>query len=325
MPGPEQSVNKTGSKKEEQVQKKEQTGFGSEPGRSAGTFFRILRFPLSRIMLAVLVLAVGYFSCSALLKPLTRIMRPEEIIGRPIRAILTAIALIYLYRLLFTFYEKRKVTELSLSYLRREALLGLVGGMIMITGAVSVLSLLGFFRILACEFSVVKILAGFSVIFTLAAAEEIVFRGVIFRITEEWLGTNPALLVSALLFGLAHLPTSGANLLSVISAVSGGIMLCLAFSLTKRLWLPIFLHAGWNFAQVFFGLTVSGISEFTWYSPLQSRLHGPELLSGGKFGIENSIVVIAILTAVCIALNIMRIRSQKKAYHWCQVSHVITS
>ena len=126
--------------------------------------------------------------------------------------------------------------------------------LMMMAGAVSLLAILGYYGIMAWKFSWVKILAGFSILFALAAVEEIVFRGVIFRIMEEWLGFHPALLISALLFGLAHLPTPGANLLSVISAVSGGIMMCLAFSLTRRLWLPVFMHAGWNFAQVLFAI-----------------------------------------------------------------------
>lgn len=272
----------------------------------------LIHGPLSRMLLATTVLVVGYFSISAMLKPLTRLMKPEETSGRPIRAILTALAMFYLYRLLFTIYEKRKVSELARSRFPREALLGLAAGMLMMAGAVSLLAILGYYGIMAWKFSWVKILAGFSILFALAAVEEIVFRGVIFRIMEEWLGFHPALLISALLFGLAHLPTPGANLLSVISAVSGGIMMCLAFSLTRRLWLPVFMHAGWNFAQVLFGLTVSGLSEFNGYSPLQSRLHGPELLTGGKFGIENSIPAIAMVIGVSILLGILQAKSKTR-------------
>jgi len=60
--------------------------------------------------------------------------------------------------------------------------------------------------------------------------EELIYRGAIFRIVEESLGTTVALAVSALLFGLSHLGNNGASLASALSiAVTGGITSSLTY------------------------------------------------------------------------------------------------
>jgi membrane protease YdiL (CAAX protease family) len=50
-------------------------------------------------------------------------------------------------------------------------------------------------------------------------------------------------------FGVAHALNPGATFSSTIGiALQAGVMLGLAYSLTRRLWLPIGIHIGWNFA-----------------------------------------------------------------------------
>jgi len=79
--------------------------------------------------------------------------------------------------------------------------------------------------------------------------EELIYRGAIFRSTEESLGTSVALELSAVVFGLSHLADNAATLSSALSiAVTGGTALGLAYTLTRILWLPISLHFGWNFS-----------------------------------------------------------------------------
>ena len=46
--------------------------------------------------------------------------------------------------------------------------------------------------------------------------------------------------------------------------------------------------------QVFYGTPVSGLDEFSGYSLYQGRLQGPELITGGPFGPENSIITITL-------------------------------
>jgi membrane protease YdiL (CAAX protease family) len=121
--------------------------------------------------------------------------------------------------------------------------------------------------------------------------EEIISRGVLFRLTEEGLGTWIALLVSALFFGFAHITNPGATAWSSLAiSIEAGLLFGLLYHVTRSLWWCIGLHAGWNFVQgAVFGIPVSGIQVD---GLLESRLQGPDWLDGGSFGAEASVLTV---------------------------------
>ena len=133
--------------------------------------------------------------------------------------------------------------------------------------------------------------------------EEIVSRGILFRLTEEGLGTWIALLVSALFFGFAHITNPGATAWSSIAiSVEAGLLFGLLYHVTRSLWWCIGLHAGWNFVQgAVFGIPVSG---FPVDGLLESRLQGPGWLDGGTFGAEAS--VLTVLTCGVVSLWLLQ-------------------
>ncbi|MFI7465009.1 lysostaphin resistance A-like protein [Nonomuraea sp. NPDC049646] len=126
-----------------------------------------------------------------------------------------------------------------------------------------------------------------------AATEELLFRGILFRIVEERAGTWGALVLTGLLFGMSHLFNPHADLWGALAvAIEAGGMLAAAYAATRTLWVPIGLHFGWNFAAAgVFGAEVSGSGA------TQGLLHGttsgPALLSGGAFGPEASVYAVA--------------------------------
>jgi len=133
-----------------------------------------------------------------------------------------------------------------------------------------------------------------------AVGEEIIFRGVIFRLLEEAFGTAVALVVSAIVFGLLHMLNSGATITGVVAvALEAGVLLGLAYALARSLWLPIGIHLGWNFTEGgIFGSAVSGGASA---GVFPMALHGPTLVTGGTFGLEASIISVAVcLTASAI-------------------------
>jgi hypothetical protein len=140
--------------------------------------------------------------------------------------------------------------------------------------------------------------------------EEIVFRGVVFRLLEERAGTSLALAVSSLLFGLGHLVNPNATALGAAAiVVEGGLMLAAAYLLTRRLWLPIGVHAGWNFAQAgIFGVPTSGKRTT---GLLEGELVGPEWLAGGRFGAEASIVAVVVCGALGAVLLVRAARRDR--------------
>jgi membrane protease YdiL (CAAX protease family) len=129
-----------------------------------------------------------------------------------------------------------------------------------------------------------------------ALLEEILFRAYLYRILAMVSGTWISVLLTSALFGAAHAGNRGATLLSSIAiALEAGVLLSGAYAATGRLWAPIGLHFGWNFAESsLFGMSVSGLPETSALS--RGTLSGPALLTGGAFGPEASIA------AVCLCL-----------------------
>ncbi len=137
--------------------------------------------------------------------------------------------------------------------------------------------------------------------------EEILIRGILFRIIEESLGTWIAMAVSAVIFGLLHIFNPGATLVSTIAiALEAGILLAAVYAYTRRLWMVIALHAAWNFTEGgIFGANVSGGSA---HGLFISQFHGSALLTGGKFGPEASLPAVLICLAAGIVFLMLAYR-----------------
>jgi len=127
-----------------------------------------------------------------------------------------------------------------------------------------------------------KIVAG-------AVIEEVLFRLIVLRLLERSVGTAWALIISSLLFGLAHLGNTGASpLIGVMLGVELGLLFGAAYLLTRRIWLCTATHLSWNFVQgAVFSIAVSGQTGDGW---LRGHLTGPDWLTGGAFGAEGSVV-----------------------------------
>ena len=130
--------------------------------------------------------------------------------------------------------------------------------------------------------------------FVVAVFEEIIFRGVLFRLIDDRWNTFVALLVSAVLFGVMHLPNPGATLWSTAAiAIEAGLLLGAAYKFKGTLWLPIAIHWAWNYTQGnILGFAVSG-------EPIQEKLFspiitGPDWITGGAFGAEASVPAVAV-------------------------------
>lgn len=149
----------------------------------------------------------------------------------------------------------------------------------------------------------------FALMALVGLAEETLFRGILFRYLEAGFGSWVALLLTSALFGAVHLSNPAATLWGAAAiAVEAGIMLGAAYMLTRSLWLAIGIHWGWNFVQgSVFGFNVSG-SNLPLASVFKPTISGPELLSGGAFGIEASLIAVVVCTLFGVALLIAAVR-----------------
>ncbi len=138
------------------------------------------------------------------------------------------IACVGAYLILVRGIERRRVTELSLRTMLPYGLRGLVGGVVLFSMVVGLLWLFGCYHVLGINAQVnwlpPLLVAGISA----GVGEEIITRGVLFRIAEEGLGTWWALAISALFFGAAHIFNPNATLWSSLAiAIEAGILLAL--------------------------------------------------------------------------------------------------
>ena len=138
-----------------------------------------------------------------------------------------------------------------------------------------------------------------------AVTEELLFRGVLFRIVEERIGTWIALLLTGVVFGGMHLLNPDATLWGATAiAIEAGFLLAACYAATRNLWVPIGLHFGWNFAAGgIFSVVVSGNGQSD--GLLDATTSGPALLTGGDFGPEGSLCTVVagvLLTVVFLVL-----------------------
>jgi hypothetical protein len=148
-----------------------------------------------------------------------------------------------------------------------------------------------------------------------AFAEELLFRGILFRWIEEFAGSWAALVVTAALFGLVHIENANATWFSSFAiAMEAGVLLGGVYMLTRNLWAPMGLHAAWNFTQGYiFDVPVSGGHQD---GLTQAKLSGPTLLSGGPFGLEASVLALVIATAAGVWLVALAVRRGELVRPW---------
>jgi membrane protease YdiL (CAAX protease family) len=191
---------------------------------------------------------------------------------------------------------------------------GLALGMSLFATVMLVLWIAGVYRLTGWG-GVAPLAAGFLTALLAAVVEEIIFRGFIFRLLEKLTGMWGALALTSILFGAAHAANKGATVgSSVAIALEAGVLLGAAYALTGRLWLPIGLHLGWNFAEgSIFGMAVSGGTQKG--SLITGELHGSNLLTGGVFGPEASILAVVVCLIAAFVLLWKKAHLAKLASH----------
>jgi uncharacterized protein len=192
--------------------------------------------------------------------------------------------------------------------LARDLLVGIGAGAALFSAVILELTAAGAYRIVETHPSIALLYAA-AWILPGAMLEEILFRGVIFRLLAEWSGTWIALGVSSALFGLAHAFNPGATWISTVAiALEAGVLLGAAFIATRSLWAPIGLHFAWNYFEgPVYGTSLSGGS--TAHSLFVAHITGPAWLTGGAFGPEASVPAIVTCSAAAIAILAYAIRT----------------
>jgi membrane protease YdiL (CAAX protease family) len=248
---------------------------------------RVFTHPVLRIVLGVVAVMLPISLTLALIHAL--VPQPLRVVWpMPLAALLSFLS----YRLFTTRIEKRLPTELAFPGAAREVGAGIGLGAALGLAVAGVLAVAGAFVITGSSAGWEFLIKCLPEQIMVATFEELMFRAVLFRIVEQRWGTRTALAVSFVLFALVHLQNDNISALAVLNTGVVSVTLCGAYMLTRRVWLPIGIHFGWNFLyDGFFAVPLSGHAARGW---LQVSLPGPEWLTGGAYGVEASVVTLLV-------------------------------
>jgi len=214
------------------------------------------------------------------------------------------------YVLVLRLLSGKPADDLPLARLPRQLALGSLLGLALMSGTIGGIALLGGYEVSGLNSPDVLVRA-LGMLPFLAAFEELIFRGILFRqLSDRW-GLRAAFGVSAVIFAAMHFTGGSFHPAGFLSILFGGLLMCALYCVSgQRLWMPIGFHAVWNVMQVVYGVPLSGGDDFGFY--MGARLSGPDWLTGGVFGPEASVFALA-LTGGALLVCLMRIRGPRTA------------
>jgi len=270
---------------------------------------KIFNFPVVKIILALLTFMTVVIIGQQIAVKLLDLTSLDKDYRNLLKGLFVSISCIFSYILFFKKYDKRVVTEFATNRLVKNLFIGFAVGFILQSLTILVIYLNG-------SYSVVKInpisfiLIPFALMFTVAIIEEVLVRGIIFRIMEEKLGSYISLTFSSVLFGVLHLANPNVTLISAICITTAGFLMGATFIYSRNLWMPIALHFAWNFTQSgIFGAITSGNEKTN--SLIVAKIQGPEFITGGEFGPEGSIQAIVFCAIGTIIFLVLSQRENK--------------
>ncbi|MEO8810899.1 MAG: type II CAAX endopeptidase family protein [Rhodanobacter sp.] len=261
---------------------------------------RLVYSPVARIVVFLALFIALSFGAGAVLHVFGWSKNSPALQQAMAQFVIRALIPLAAYLILVRWIERRRISELAPSTLVPQGFLGVVFGLVLSSLIVGLLYVVGSYHVIGTDPNAPWVQALLVVGLGAGIGEEIMFRGVLFRVVEEGFGTWAALVVSALFFGAVHMGNPGATLWSSAAIViEAGLLFGILYHVSRSLPLCMGLHAAWNFAQgTIYGIPVSGTAAEGW---LVSRRTGPDWLSGGVFGAEASVVALA-LCSVCTAV-----------------------
>jgi hypothetical protein len=254
-----------------------------------GRMGRMARFPLTWMLIGLL----GVGGVSALTAG-----------GQPVLDVVGAVAAVAVYWAVMRFVARRRTPEIAGRRAGREALSGAGIGLGFVLVSVFLIAVFGGYSFTWSSGDVLSVVLPVAAVSVGAAVtEELIFRGLALQALERLCGSWAALAITALVFGGVHLANPGATTWSSLAiALEAGVLLGVAYLWRRSIWFVAGLHFAWNTTVGLLGIPVSGH-----VSPglLTTEVAGPTLLTGGEFGLEASIVSVAVSVLLAIPMLVL--------------------
>jgi membrane protease YdiL (CAAX protease family) len=275
---------------------------------------RIIDFPLMAMVIAVALFVGTVWLAGMGIRPLPHWGIPDA--SRQMIAGLVVVAIVVaVYKLAICKLGEEPRDDLRREHGVRDLALGLGGGALLFSLVTLVAALVGVYDIVGwgSTRSILYVLVMIGII--PGVMEELMFRGILFRHLEDFGGSWFALALTSALFGTAHIFNPNATFFSSFAiAVEAGVLLGGVYMLSRSLWAPIGLHAAWNFTQgEIYDVPVSGLDGT---GLVEAKLSGPELLSGGAFGLEASVIALVIATGAGVWMVARAVRAGHVVRPW---------
>ncbi len=193
-------------------------------------------------------------------------------------------------------------------------LLGLLIGFAMNAVCIAIAALTGSIQIEFVQFSIVGFLVFLVFIFIQASTEEIVCRGFAYQRIKRTYNATVAIIATSALFSLGHIFNPGITPLALLDIFLTGVLYALMVHYCDSIWLPMGAHTAWNFTQnVLFGLPNSGLtSTYSFFGLAGDAANG--IAYDTVFGVEGTIVAVAVNALAIVALYIWGRNHKKQEY-----------
>lgn len=197
--------------------------------------------------------------------------------------------------------DREKIISIGLNILKRsnDIFIGILLGFLIMGFALTILSYTNQIKLLDVNFNAKNIMLLTLLFVNISFSEEILMRGYILRNLLYSFNPFVALTLSAFIFSIFHGLNPNINFIGFINLFLAGIMLGLSYLYTKNLWFPIALHFSWNFFQSLFGFNVSGVNS---YSLIEFKIIEPNIMNGGYFGFEGSVLSIIVQAFLILSI-----------------------
>ena len=213
----------------------------------------------------------------------------------------TTLLLVWIFR---RFIDRKSFISLGFQFksYRNDLFAGMGWGVVLMAIGFATLWISGMLTITAIQFDPANIILYLILFIIVAFNEEILIRGYMLLNLMDSANKYLALIISSLLFSLMHFFNANISVVPAINLFIAGILLGIYFIHKGNLWFPIGMHFTWNFFQgPIFGFEVSGMkTSFI----ISQSLNGNELLTGGEFGFEGSLIASVAMIILIIVIHL---------------------
>ena len=201
------------------------------------------------------------------------------------------------------FVNRESFTSIGLEFsgYKDDFVSGLLLGVGLIALGFGTLYIFNFLSVASIQFSLIDQLFYLSLFAVVSLNEEIAIRGYILQNLSRSFNKYIALVLSSLVFMIMHIGNPNMSAVPLFNLFLAGLLLGVYCIHKNNLWFPIGAHITWNYFQgPVLGFEVSGNDVDSIF--IQS-LNGSELITGGEFGFEGSIILTTFMIIGIIYLD----------------------